>query len=588
MNNVPHDNDEHDEYYDNTENDTDLHDHHNNNHDHDMNHDNTATTTNHKDSTKDERQPLHHEAQHKTVPPSNPFVSRWQHPYASAKSMILMTSRPDHSRLPQLLPIIHNHPLIVQRRIEKKRLQLLQQLKSQQLQSQQSQKRIVTPSDWQEINALEDYFMSILQQLHPLQRRFVKMGLFDIPIWTLLLPCLLLALLYITPQFFQWHPLSHRHLKGRTCVMNLFVDKMEPNEFHPDLDSHHHHHKNNNHPKHTHHIDTAVDVTFTSSVSKSSYRTQKQIDIMSRFIGCVADSFRSHIHVEQAIVFAHVRDGGQLAQEALLHWPHRGEYSTQLHVMAAVADAGTTDKKTLLLNDNHHDNHDDLAVQELKQRFQHSGDSIHVYDGNRNTIDVQDDEVDTDDDEQQPVKVSQDRHRRQLSTVETPPSLLSLLIPDADDPPIIPYFHIDGKWKEQLMLLQQVKPLLEDHTIVVISMEHAPDINITEMVQFYTDLNYKTFMLGMRQLTRIDNLCPEVLENALEHPNMVTTSHETNMLLFHRLAKDTFAPPFFVAMPKGRHAKEEMTIQHMYDLFSGYGGGGQVKTANDRKAPTKK
>ena len=48
-------------------------------------------------------------------------------------------------------------------------------------------------------------------------------------------------------------------------------------------------------------------------------------------------------------------------------------------------------------------------------------------------------------------------------------------------------------------------------------------------------------------------------------------------------------PPFFVAMPRGRLNKEEMTIQHMYDLFGGYdGGGGQVQTANDRKAPGKK
>mmetsp|Transcript_12685 Transcript_12685/g.18988 ORF Transcript_12685/g.18988 Transcript_12685/m.18988 type:complete len:116 (-) Transcript_12685:45-392(-) len=48
-------------------------------------------------------------------------------------------------------------------------------------------------------------------------------------------------------------------------------------------------------------------------------------------------------------------------------------------------------------------------------------------------------------------------------------------------------------------------------------------------------------------------------------------------------------PPFFVAMPRGRRLKEEMTIQHMYDLFGGYGGGGgQVATANDRKATGKK
>jgi len=41
-------------------------------------------------------------------------------------------------------------------------------------------------------------------------------------------------------------------------------------------------------------------------------------------------------------------------------------------------------------------------------------------------------------------------------------------------------------------------------------------------------------------------------------------------------------------MPKGRPSREEMTIQHMYDLFGGLdGGGGQIKTANDRKMPGK-
>jgi hypothetical protein len=156
-----------------------------------------------------------------------------------------------------------------------------------------------------------------------------------------------------------------------------------------------------------------------------------------------------------------------------------------------------------------------------------------------------------------------------------------------DQPTLIPYFHVDGYWKDQLQVLESVKPLLQDHTIVVIGMEHAPDLNILEMMEFYTNLEYKTFMLGLRQLTRIDNLCPEVLENVLAHP---TISHHDGLSFFHHNNYDDelVTPPFFVAMPKGRHEMEEMTIQHMYDLFSGEGGGGQVKTANDRKAPSKK
>jgi hypothetical protein len=39
------------------------------------------------------------------------------------------------------------------------------------------------------------------------------------------------------------------------------------------------------------------------------------------------------------------------------------------------------------------------------------------------------------------------------------------------------------------------------------------------------------------------------------------------------LDHDLIYPPFFAAFPRGRASHEEMTIQHMYDLFGGGGGG---------------
>lgn len=33
-----------------------------------------------------------------------------------------------------------------------------------------------------------------------------------------------------------WDRLEERHLNGRQCIMNLFVDKHEANEFNPDFD----------------------------------------------------------------------------------------------------------------------------------------------------------------------------------------------------------------------------------------------------------------------------------------------------------------------------------------------------------------
>jgi hypothetical protein len=390
--------------------------------------------------------------------------------------------------------------------------------------------------------------------LHQLQRRFVKMGLFDLPVWSLLLPVLLFALAMSASHWAEWHRLSDRHLQGRTCVMNLFVEKIHPNEFNPDYT-----------PQPT---KTAASAALLST----TYRTRGQVAIISRFIGCVADSFRtSHMDQEQAIVFSNARDGGHLAQEALLHWPQRGDYATQLFIVAAREDGAV-----------------DESMDDMEERFRESGPDVHIYDWELNIVaNGNDNGLQEDDDDGAAMMVEIGRRRLSAATTPSLPALPALLVPDADEPTIIPYFHIDGYWKDQLRVLESVTPLLQDHTIVVIGMEHAPDLNILEMVEFYTNLEYKTFMLGLRQLTRIDNLCPEVLENFMAHP---TISHNDGLSFFHHNHDDEelLTPPFFVAMPKGRHAREEMTIQHMYDLFSGEGGGGQVKTANDRKAPSKK
>jgi hypothetical protein len=148
---------------------------------------------------------------------------------------------------------------------------------------------------------------------------------------------------------------------------------------------------------------------------------------------------------------------------------------------------------------------------------------------------------------------------------------------------IIPYFHVDGSsMTSQLSVLNKARSLFDNHTIAVAGIEHSADMDINQLADFFTSVNYKTFMLGLRQLSRIDNLCPEILENILDHPYI----HNDQGDWLPHGEKQRTTPPFFVAMPKSRHQLEEMTIQHMYDLFSGEGGGGQVKTANDRKAPT--
>jgi hypothetical protein len=190
---------------------------------------------------------------------------------------------------------------------------------------------------------------------------------------------------------------------------------------------------------------------------------------------------------------------------------------------------------------------------------------------------------------------------------------LRLMLPfeeeDEDGEVVVPYLHVDGvSMVHQMRVLEAARSLLLDKTVVVVGIEHAPDLNVRELIAFFREVQYKTFFLGARQIARIDNLCEEVLDDVLDHPSVSPPepSFVRRVLMkIGLISKDELriapkasvgalssqkreTPPFFVAMPRGRKNREEMTIQHMYDLFGGYGGGGgQIKTANDRKAPGK-
>jgi len=307
-------------------------------------------------------------------------------------------------------------------------------------------------------------------------------------------------------------------------------------------------------------------------VLENTHRTKGQVEIITRLISSVADSFRPNLKIEQHIVFAGTRDGGHLAQDALIYWPARGSHTTQLHIFAAEEE----------------ESYDALeygALESLENRFDGSSSRVHVYDAYGNIAGAEPHGEDGEDDDTTELLQSQHAGQNRRQTTNTNlPTLTEALFPYEEDlkDVVIPYMHIDGtSMAKQLEILGKGRSLLADHSIVVVGIEHSPDMDVSILVDFFDSLNYKTFMLGLRQLTRIDNLCPEVMENVLDHPSL--SSHA-----FFGSATTTRTPPFFVAMPKGRHAMEEMTIQHMYDLFSGSGGGGQVKTANDRKAPGQK
>eukprot|EP00545_Synedropsis_sp_CCMP1620_P002983 CAMPEP_0119007262 /NCGR_PEP_ID=MMETSP1176-20130426/2894_1 /TAXON_ID=265551 /ORGANISM="Synedropsis recta cf, Strain CCMP1620" /LENGTH=505 /DNA_ID=CAMNT_0006959377 /DNA_START=123 /DNA_END=1640 /DNA_ORIENTATION=+ len=371
-------------------------------------------------------------------------------------------------------------------------------------------------------------------------------------------PCVLLVLanfmgLLPTRLFHSsrgWERLETRKLNGRSCVFNLFIDKLDHNEFDPDYN-----------PSNKEQTPVPVEGT---------YRTKGQVEVINRFISSVAAAFRPNVSVQQHVVFAGTRDGGHLAKEALKHWPARGTYRTQLHVFA----------------DQSKDELDYESVQNIEDQFKEDEEDVHIYDSMGN---VAGHEGNKNDDDEAEEDLGQNRRISIETKFDALPDLKNIIFdPDEEDDSVIPYLHVDGtSMAMQMSVLAQTEHLLEEHKIVVIGLEHTPDLDANELIEFFRRNNYKTFMLGLRQLTRIDNLCPEILDNVMTHPSLASPDETWLNIIGDQQNNVLRMPPFFVAMPRGRHSKEEMGIQHTYDLFSGASGLLQVKTANDRVANVK-
>ncbi|KAL7445464.1 hypothetical protein ACHAXH_010078 [Discostella pseudostelligera] len=406
----------------------------------------------------------------------------------------------------------------------------------------------------------------------------------------------------------------HRNLAGRNCVMNYFIEKQPPDEYDPDyVDIKPGELNKDGTPK----------VRPPIKIVEGSYRTKGQVHVISRFIESVANSFRANTKIRQHLIFAEVRDSGHLAYEALKHWPPRGQHRATVHVLASDNDGkeNTADARALGYG----------TLEDIELRFKGNS-QARIYDREGNiaglpdTEGMDDDEVldammemDAPDQETIDLRLKSGRRRLMAQTnssnlpegMRPYPNLRTLLpFEDEDDGEgeiVVPYLHIDGmSMANQMQVLEAARSLFEEKKAVAVGIEHSPDMDVRVLIQFFTSVRYKTFYLGTRQLARIDNLCEEVLDDVLEHPYVKKYDHTIRRFFIRlgflskeelRLSGDATAPkgpkrretpPFFVAMPRGRKSKEEMTIQTMYDLFSGSGGGGQVKTANDRKAPGKK
>lgn len=379
--------------------------------------------------------------------------------------------------------------------------------------------------------------------------------------------------------------------------MNLFIEKLPKDEYDPDFVEIKPGEKNK---------DGTPKVPTPPKVLEGTYRTKGQVHVASRFIEAVADSFRSNTRIRQHVIFAGTRDGGHLAQVSRDHWPPRGMFRTQFHIIAD--DVADDDSEEALGYG---------SMAKIEERFR-GEENVRIYsrEGKAGLLGDDDDADEPenlrDDDAVDPFGSAARNGTRPY------PNLEELLpIDDEDNPVVVPYLHVDGRTHaSQSEILESARPLLERQAIKAVGVEHSSDLDIPALIAHFTELDYKTFFLGSRQLARLDHLCDEILAEILYHPSVDMTGPYgrdsnpiRNLLMKAGVLDDPVShmkalpegtrlsyPPFLVALPRGRRTRdgthdgrEEMTIQHMYDLFGGYGGGGgQIKTANDRKAPGKK
>jgi len=390
----------------------------------------------------------------------------------------------------------------------------------------------------------------------------------------------------------EWDWKGNRNLHGRQCVMNLFIEKQPPDEFDPDYkvmkpkvdkDAP----KSKKPPK-----KPLVPQLEPPKIAPDTYRTKGQLHVISRMISSVADSFRSNITMSQHLIFTGVRDGGHLAQRALGYWPPRGQFPTTLHIITDQYLNSTSGKEDPLQY---------RHLEQIEKRFQGS-EQVFIYDHHGNAAGSigYDDDAMHDPDDFPDLNMINFNFTNSSEVSTTYPELRSLLPRGERARRItVPYLHIDATTPQQQMtILNAAKSMFADELVTVVAIENAPGTDPFQLLDFFKEHKYKTFFLGSRQISRIDHLCEEILAEILSHPYITPQAPNRIVALLRFLniietppkkEKTWRYPPFFIAMPARRAHRQAMQIQHMYDLFGGYGGGGgQIKTANDRKAPGKK
>jgi hypothetical protein len=211
----------------------------------------------------------------------------------------------------------------------------------------------------------------------------------------------------------------------------------------------------------------------------------------------VADSFQSNTDVQQHVIFAGTRDSGHLAKQALKHWPPCGLYRTQVHIIADDRMKDTDEEDVLEYG----------PLDEIEARFKGKP-STHIYDRQGFAgLEGDDDKAPSLDLPEEEEEMFQRKRASSFtnSTSNLPyPDFTKMIYPERDDEDkaeldnegenvqhevVVPYLHIDGRpYEAQIEIINTAKPLLHQNKIVVVGVEHSPDLDVHDLIRGFNEV----------------------------------------------------------------------------------------------------
>merc|ERR1711862_397005 len=128
--------------------------------------------------------------------------------------------------------------------------------------------------------------------------------------------------------------------------------------------------------------------------------------------------------------------------------------------------------------------------------------------------------------------------------------------------------HVDGKhMKDQIEILTSAVPMLKTKRITSIGIEHSPDMNVMELIEFFDSVGYETLSNILKHPMIEEDIELKWSSKLLKKLLKVIEKERSSSIIQSTDVYNYKTPPFYIAFPRGRRNNDEMTIQHAYDLL---------------------